>query len=157
VAAARTSPESAGTGTDGGAVLAAEAGRAARGEPGARPSPRGDLPLRGATAMPVRPEGTSAPPAGVLLPLSFGGVDVDQLTPEQRAELTSCVRMISPRPPYRIVLQNIAGVLYVDSNHTSEHVSSSQDFRDCLKLRVRGKITPKVLTMTRMIKGKASP
>ena len=75
----------------------------------------------------------------------------------QRSELTSCVKMISPRLPFTILLQNINGTLYVDPNHTSPELSTSQDFRDCLKQRVKGKIVPKVLNITKMSKGKAAP
>ena len=88
--------------------------------------------------------------------LQFGG-EASALTDEQRAQLTSCVRMIAPQPPFQVWLQNINGTLYVDPTRPSEQFSSSQDFRDCLKLSIKGKIVPKVLTITRMSKGKAAP
>lgn len=106
--------------------------------------------------------GTS-PPAGavggstVQLKLAFTGPESEALTETQRSELTSCVKMISPRLPFNILLQNINGILYVDPNHTSPELSTSQDFRDCLKQRVKGKIVPKVLNITKMSKGKAAP
>lgn len=91
------------------------------------------------------------------LTLAFSGPEAEALTSEQRGELTRCVKMISPRAPFSIALQNINGVFYVDPNRTSAELSGSQDFRDCLKLSVRGKIVPKVLIITKMIKGKAAP
>jgi hypothetical protein len=103
-------------------------------------------------ATPPWPPGS----AGSLV-LSFAGPEVTALTVEQKTELTSCVRMISPRPPFQVVLQNINGVFYVDLNRTSPQLSGSQDFRDCLKLRVKGKIVPKVLTITRSGKGRTVP
>ncbi|HRI49621.1 MAG TPA: hypothetical protein PLW65_05520 [Pseudomonadota bacterium] len=105
---------------------------------------------------------TSPPPGAVggstgPLKLAFSGPESEALTETQRSELTSCVKMISPRLPFTILLQNINGTLYVDPNHTSPELSTSQDFRDCLKQRVKGKIVPKVLNITKMSKGKAAP
>lgn len=95
--------------------------------------------------------------AGGPLKLAFSGPEVEALTEAQRSDLTSCVKMISPRLPFNILLQNINGILYVDPNHTSPELSTSQDFRDCLKQRVKGKIVPKVLNITKTSKGKAAP
>lgn len=109
--------------------------------------------LRPPASLPPGAVGGSAGP----LKLAFSGPESEALTETQRSELTSCVKMISPRLPFTILLQNINGILYVDPNHTSPELSTSQDFRDCLKQRVKGKIVPKVLNITKMSKGKAAP
>ena len=118
------------------------------GSPGSRPPT--NLP---GTSPPQGAAGGSAGP----LRLAFTGPESEALTETQRSELTSCVKMISPRPPFSILLHNINGILYVDPNHTSPELSTSQDFRDCLKQRVKGKIVPKVLNITKTSKGKAAP
>ena len=101
--------------------------------------------------------GAGASGSAAPLALAFSGPEAEALTKEQRGELTRCVKMVSPRFPFSIALQNINGVFYVDPNRTSSELSGSQDFRDCLKLSVKGKIVPKVLTITKMLKGKAAP
>ena len=116
--------------------------------------------VRGGIKKPVFPSpGAGAGLAGSAGPLAlaFSGPEAEALTKDQRGELTRCVKMVSPRFPFSIALQNINGVFYVDPSRTSAELSGSQDFRDCLKLSVKGKIVPKVLTITKMLKGKAAP
>lgn len=112
--------------------------------------------LRPPAASPGTGPGAVGGSAGPLK-LAFAGPESEALTEAQRSELTSCVKMISPRLPFNILLHNINGILYVDPNHTSPELSTSQDFRDCLKQRVKGKIVPKVLNITKTSRGKAAP
>ena len=79
-----------------------------------------------------------------------------ELTAQQRADLLRCVRIVQPSRAYRVTLDNIAGRLLV-AGPSSPEFSSSQDFRDCLKLRVTGTLVPKVVTITGTMKGRPAP
>lgn len=124
-------------------------GAAGRGEELAHGGIRKPVPVSPGAGIGV--QGAAGP-----LALAFSGPEAEALTKEQRGELTRCVKMVSPRFPFSIALQNINGVFYVDPSRTSAELNNSQDFRDCLKLSVKGKIVPKVLTITKMLKGKAA-
>lgn len=123
-------------------------------------------PLLSATAVPVAPgaqaPGAQAPgaQAGAQAGPALGApritVSDGELSAEQRADLLRCVRIAQPSRAYRVTLDNIAGRLLV-AGPSSPEFSSSQDFRDCLKLGVRGTLVPKVVTITGTMKGRSAP
>lgn len=106
---------------------------------------------------PVPPANPPRPPQVAAGPLvlhlgALGGA----LSAEQDLDIKSCVRIVRPVRPFRVTLQNIAGRLLVAAPSSFEF-SASQDFRDCLKLRVKGTLAAKVVTITGTSKGRPSP
>ena len=85
------------------------------------------------------------------LDVSIDREDGGALTNEQRDNVKSCLRMVKPRPPVSVLLENINGMLYVSPRSPEHEILGSGDFRDCLKLRVQGKIA----TRSVLIKGTA--
>lgn len=82
-----------------------------------------------------------------------------ELLPEQQAQLRRCVNVVTPRAPFRAVLQNLEGVLYVSPQSPANPVSLSDDFRNCVKERVKGNIEAKVVSIQGHLvsKGKGAP
>lgn len=81
-----------------------------------------------------------------------------KLLPAQENGLRTCLRLVRRPPlPYRVVLENIGGTLYVSPRGTTDEFQTSSDFRDCLKLRISGIVIPKVVTLSGKAKGKTSP
>ncbi len=81
-----------------------------------------------------------------------------KLTSVQEGKLRACLRLVRrPAPPYRVVLENISGTLYVSPRGTSDEYQMSRDFRDCLKLQISGIVIPKVVTITGKTKVKTTP
>ncbi|HMY58356.1 MAG TPA: hypothetical protein PK472_08885 [Pseudomonadota bacterium] len=81
-----------------------------------------------------------------------------KLTAVQESKLRACLRLVRrPAPPYRVVLENISGTLYVSPRGTSDEYQTSSDFRDCLKLQISGIVIPKVVTITGKAKVKTTP
>lgn len=81
-----------------------------------------------------------------------------KLSPAQENGLRTCLRLVRKPPlPYRVVLENIGGTLYVSPRGTTDEFQTSSDFRDCLKLRISGIVIPKVVTLSGKAKGKTSP
>lgn len=118
------------------------------------------------TAPPKPPKPPETPPVSPNVPrpptvaagplaLQIAGLG-GALTAEQDLDIKSCVRIVRPVRPFRVTLQNIAGRLLVAAPSSFEF-SASQDFRDCLKLRVKGTLAAKVVTITGTSKGRPSP
>lgn len=105
----------------------------------------------GTTQVPPRPPVAPVGPLALNI-AALGGA----LSPEQDLDIKSCVRIVRPQRPFRVTLQNIAGRLLVAAPSSFEF-SASQDFRDCLKLRVKGTLAAKVVTITGTSKGRPSP
>jgi hypothetical protein len=81
-----------------------------------------------------------------------------KLLPAQENGLRTCLRLVRRPPlPYRVVLENIGGTLYVSPRGTADEFQTSSDFRDCLKLRISGIVIPKVVTLSGKAKGKTTP
>ncbi len=81
-----------------------------------------------------------------------------KLTSVQETKLRACLRLVRrPTPPYRVVLENISGTLYVSPRGTTDEYQMSSDFRDCLKLQISGIVIPKVVTITGKAKVKTTP
>lgn len=100
-------------------------------------------------------EPSSDPPATILVELSSQD---GKLSAAQEGKLRACLRLVRrPAPPYRVVLENITGTLYVSPRGTSDEFLTSSDFRDCLKLQISGMIVPKVVTISGKVKGKTTP
>lgn len=104
------------------------------------------------------------PPPTVDTPDPAASVQVDvssqdgKLTAVQESKLRACLRLVRrPAPPYRVVLENISGTLYVSPRGTSDEYQTSSDFRDCLKLQISGIVIPKVVTITGKAKVKTTP
>lgn len=115
------------------------------------------LPRPGATETKPPISKPVAPPVAVASAFS-GPLDVrieredgGALTTEQRDIVKSCLRMVKPRPPVSVLLENISGTLYVSPGSPDHEILGSGDFRDCLKLRVKGKIAARSV----LIKGTA--
>lgn len=114
----------------------------------------------GGIGEPDRPIG----PLVTVSPNSEPAVQIDvtsqegKLLPAQENGLRMCLRLVrKPTLPYRVVLENIGGTLYVSPRGTADAFQTSSDFRDCLKLRISGIVIPKVVTLSGKAKGKTSP
>lgn len=120
------------------------------------------LPLGRRDAGADEPANSQSDPVADPSPAVFTQVEVSsqdgKLSGAQDSGLRTCVRQVRrPSLPYRVVLENIGGTLYVSPNGTSDEFLTSSDFRDCLKFRISGIVIPKVVTISGKAKGKSSP
>lgn len=69
------------------------------------------------------------------------------ITPAQKASLQRCVKMLSPRAPFFIVLDNLSGKLYVNTRSPPSVLSESDDFRNCVKELRAGNIEAKAVSI----------
>jgi len=116
-------------------------------------------PLRGPGGVgpPIPPANDPISDAPATIQVELSSQD-GRLSAAQEGKLRACLRLVRrPAPPYRVVLENIGGILYPSPRGTSDEFLTSSDFRDCLKLQISGMIVPKVVTISGKAKGKISP
>lgn len=125
-----------------------------------RPQPKPPLSRRDAGADDAAPpfgEPVGDPTPTVTTQVEIAGQD-GKLAAAQDSGLRTCLRQVHrPSLPYRVVLENIGGTLYVSPRGTSDEFLTSSDFRDCLKFRISGIVIPKVVTISGKAKGKSTP
>ena len=109
----------------------------------------------GADPVPAPPDSANNATVAVQVEVSS---QEGKLSSAQEAKLRACLRLVRRAElPYRVVLGNITGTLYVSPRGTSDEFLTSRDFRDCLKLQISGMIIPKVVTISGKAKGKTTP
>jgi serine/threonine protein kinase len=109
----------------------------------------------GADPVPTPPDSANNATVAVQIEVSS---QEGKLSSAQEAKLRACLRLVRRAElPYRVVLENITGTLYVSPRGTSDEFLTSRDFRDCLKLQISGMIIPKVVTISGKAKGKTTP
>jgi serine/threonine protein kinase len=131
--------------------------------PGKPPEPPGRPDL----GTPPRPPGPG-PSVGVRPPLGPGvspaagyeidisAVDGKPLAPEVKAPILRCIKLIRPSTPFRLILQDIGGTLYVADQSPQNELKQSSDFRNCLRTDFRGKIEAKELSLKGFLRPKTS-
>lgn len=123
-------------------ATAAPTGRPSTPSPSPQPGP-GPGPGPGPSAGPAP---AAAPVLVSELELAFGSAD-GVITPAQKASLQRCVKMLSPRAPFFIVLDNLSGKLYVNTRSPPSVLSESDDFRNCVKELRAGNIEAKAVSI----------
>lgn len=164
VAKARLDPTPTADRKDGGSGGGASAGTSRLASHGTvRPAPRAAGLRRDAGAEDTSgPDPVPSPPdpannATVAVQIEVSSQE-GKLSSAQEAKLRACLRLVRRAElPYRVVLENITGTLYVSPRGTSDEFLTSRDFRDCLKLQISGMIIPKVVTISGKAKGKTTP
>ena len=103
----------------------------------------------------VTPSGPAGPPGpGQVIDIS--PVDGKPLAASIKDPILRCVRMIHPATPFRLVLQDINGTLFVADHSPPNELKQSTDFRNCLKTEFRGKIDAKELSLKGFLRSKTS-
>ncbi len=67
-----------------------------------------------------------------------------------------CVQLIRPATPFRLILENINGTLFVSDHSPQNELRQSSDFRNCLKIEFHGKIDSKELSLKGFLRSKTS-
>ena len=112
------------------------------------------------------PLGTGAGGPGNATPVTrptASGYEIDITTLDGKpiaasikAPILHCIRLIRPVTPFRLILQDIGGRLYVADQSPPNELKQSTDFRDCLKTDFHGKIDAKELSLKGFLRPKTS-
>ncbi|MBL9003522.1 MAG: protein kinase [Myxococcales bacterium] len=112
------------------------------------------------------PLGTGAGGPGNATPVTrptASGYEIDittldgkPITASIKAPILHCIRLIRPVTPFRLILQDIGGRLYVADQSPPNELKQSTDFRDCLKTDFHGKIDAKELSLKGFLRPKTS-
>ena len=89
--------------------------------------------------------------------IDIAAADGGSLPAGAKEPILGCIRMIRPATPFRVVLENINGMLYVSERSPQNELRQSTDFRNCLKTEFHGKIEAKELSLKGFLRSKTSP
>ena len=96
----------------------------------------------------------TAPAAGYELDIST--VDGKPLPADVKGPILRCIKLIRPATPFRLILQDINGTLFVADQSPPNELKQSSDFRNCLKTDSHGKIESKELSLKGFLRPKTS-
>ena len=154
-------PSGGGAGAGGGtsaiaAVKPSAAGTTGVGSGTGAVRPGGGTPAGTQTGSPpaVRP---TAVAMGAESQIDIAAADGGSLPAGAKEPILGCIRMIRPATPFRVVLENINGMLYVSERSPQNELRQSTDFRNCLKTEFHGKIEAKELSLKGFLRSKTSP
>lgn len=110
------------------------------------------------TSTPAVPRPPTGPgtPSGTGFELDISLPDGKPLAPNIKAPILYCIRLIRPSTPFRLILQDIGGTLYVANQSPPNELKQSSDFRNCLRTEFHGKIEPKELSLKGFLRPKSS-
>jgi len=83
-------------------------------------------------------------------------VDGKPLPADVKGPILRCIRLIRPATPFRLILQDINGTLFVADQSPPNELKQSSDFRNCLKTDSHGKIEAKELSLKGFLRPKTS-
>jgi len=109
----------------------------------------------GSTMVVTRPMGSFTPTASGY-EIDITTLDGKPITASIKAPILHCIRLIRPVTPFRLILQDIGGRLYVADQSPPNELKQSTDFRDCLKTDFHGKIDAKELSLKGFLRPKTS-
>lgn len=101
------------------------------------------------------PGGQSSGQGGSLV-LDITLLDGKALAPTLKEPILRCVQLIRPATPFRLILENINGTLFVSDHSPMNELRQSSDFRNCLKIEFHGKIDSKELSLKGFLRSKTS-
>jgi hypothetical protein len=96
----------------------------------------------------------TGPAAGLVLEITTA--EGRPLPPALKEPLLRCVNLIRPATPFRLILENINGTLFVSDHSPMNELRQSSDFRNCLKIEFHGKIDSKELSLKGFLRSKTS-
>lgn len=105
---------------------------------------------------PPRPPNVPGTPSGTGFELDISLLDGKPLASSIKAPILYCIRLIRPSTPFRLILQDIGGTLYVANQSPPNELKQSSDFRNCLRTEFHGKIEPKELSLKGFLRPKSS-
>lgn len=114
-------------------------------------------PLVPPAALTAKPVPVPSTPTGPSLRFTFATETGQAPSPALSAAILGCLRLFSLKTPFRLVLDNVSGRLYVSERTTSPELRYSTDFRDCLRTNVQGTISAKELYVKGQLPSLPSP
>lgn len=108
----------------------------------------------GTAGTPVS-SGPSAGSSGSLV-LDITTAEGRALDPTVKEPILRCIKLIRPATPFRLILDNINGTLFVADQSPMNELRQSSDFRNCLKIEFHGKIESKELSLKGFLRSKTS-
>lgn len=109
----------------------------------------------GGSTLGPRPNSPVTPPAAGY-ELDISTVDGKPLPADVKGPILRCIRLIRPATPFRLILQDINGTLFVADQSPPNELKQSSDFRNCLKTDSHGKIEAKELSLKGFLRPKTS-
>lgn len=93
---------------------------------------------------------------GGNLVLDIANANGSPLPAALKEPILRCVQLIRPATPFRLILENINGTLFVSDHSPQNELRQSSDFRNCLKIEFHGKIDSKELSLKGFLRSKTS-
>lgn len=152
----RTTPPAGGnppTSTSGGTASGSSSGTSSSGGSSKPPQGSGGASTGGSGSAGGGSPGTAQ---GGNLVLDIANANGSPLPAALKEPILRCVQLIRPATPFRLILENINGTLFVSDHSPQNELRQSSDFRNCLKIEFHGKIDSKELSLKGFLRSKTS-
>ncbi len=106
------------------------------------------------TGTAVTPSSSVGSSAGLMLDITT--TEGRALDPTVKEPILRCIKLIRPATPFRLILENINGTLFVADHSPMNELRQNSDFRNCLKIEFHGKIESKELSLKGFLRSKTS-